>query len=70
VCFGCADRYDRAVQFARQMLARQGMLSPRGTGELLKLLDEYEPLVRRARLPSRPARAVPNRMRAAVREAA
>jgi|JI9StandDraft_2_1071091.scaffolds.fasta_scaffold438418_2 hypothetical protein len=68
VCFGLADRYDRAIQFARQMLARQGMLSPRGRGELMKLLSEYEPLAPRDRLPAK--RAVPNRMRAAVREAA
>jgi hypothetical protein len=34
----------------------------------MKLLSEYEPLAPRDRLPAK--RAVPNRMRAAVREAA
>jgi hypothetical protein len=41
VSFACAGRYDRAVQFARRMLAQQGMLSLRGRGELLKTLAEY-----------------------------
>jgi hypothetical protein len=43
--FARAGRYDRAVQFARRMLAQQGMLSQRGRDELLKALAEYEPLV-------------------------
>jgi hypothetical protein len=45
VSFASARRYDQAVQFARSMLAQPNMLSPRGRGELLKTLAEYEPLV-------------------------
>jgi hypothetical protein len=45
VSFASARRYDQAVQFARSMLAQPDTLSPRGRGELLKTLAEYEPLV-------------------------
>jgi hypothetical protein len=68
VSFACAGRYDRAVQFARRMLAQQGMLSPRGRGELLKTLAEYEPLVTPTRLPTKPAPRHPHRMRGGVRD--
>jgi len=39
VSFACAGRYDRAAQFAQDMLAQPGMLSPRGRGELAKWLQ-------------------------------
>lgn len=68
VSFACAGRYDRAVQFARRMLAQQGMLSPRGRGELLKTLAEYEPLVTTIRFPTKPAPRNPHRMRGDVRD--
>ena len=68
VSFACAGRYDQAVQFARRMLAQQGMLSPRGRGELLKTLAEYEPLVTPIRFPTKPAPRQPHRMRGGVRD--
>jgi len=68
VSFACAGRYDRAVQFARRMLAQQGMLSPRGRGELLKTLAEYEPLVTSIRFPTKPAPRHPHHMRGDVRD--
>ena len=71
VSFACAGRYDRAVQFARRMLAQQGALSMRGRGELAVMLNEYEPLVLRAapagRFPTRRASQVEHRMRDTVR---
>jgi hypothetical protein len=68
VSFACAGRYDRAVQFARRMLAQQGMLSPRGRGELLKTLAEYEPLVTPIQRPTKPAPRHPHRARGGVRD--
>jgi len=68
VSFACAGRYDQAVQFARRMLAQQGMLSPRGRGELSKALAEYEPLVTPLRFPTKRAPRNPYRMRSDVRD--
>lgn len=70
VSFGCAGRYDRAVQFARRMLAQSGALSMRGKGELGKILEEYTPHVQLAparRLPALRAASTEHRMRATVR---
>lgn len=71
VSYACAGRYDRAVQFARRMLAQQGALSMRGRGELSLMLKEYEPLVPTVapagRFPTRRAPSHQHRMRDAVR---
>lgn len=42
--FVSAARYDRAVEFARLMLSQPDKLSPRGRGELSKMITEYESL--------------------------
>jgi hypothetical protein len=39
------ERYDRAVEFAQFMLSQPDSLSPRGRGELLKMIAECESIV-------------------------